>query len=130
MELSKFLSKVIGIYLVIVSAAMLANMGQFLVLANSLMNNEPLMFVTGFFTLIIGILMVVSHSVWEWSWRVMVTIISWLTMLKGMFILFSPGFMYIATQYFPFTVANACITGCIDMFIGLLFIYYGFRREV
>lgn len=70
MDISKFLSKVIGIYLIVVAIAMFVNTHQFMIDVNSLINDAPLMFVTGFFTLILGLLMVVSHNVWQGNWRI------------------------------------------------------------
>lgn len=65
MDISKFLGKGLGVYLLLVSTAFLVNMSQFADLVKHLINDPPLMFVTGFFTLIIGILLVVSHNIWQ-----------------------------------------------------------------
>ena len=93
MDRSKFLSKVIGLYLIIVSAAILTNMQQFITQVNNLVNNAPLMFMTGFCTTIIGLLMVVSHNIWQLSWRFIITFIAWVTLIKGVSIVLYPQYI-------------------------------------
>jgi uncharacterized membrane protein len=63
MDISRFLGKVLGLYFIIVSVAMLVDMNLFAGYVNKLINDEPALFVAGFFTLILGLLMVVSHNV-------------------------------------------------------------------
>src|SRR5579864_9493729 len=90
MDKSKFLSQVIGIYMLIISISMLINMPQFIINIVELINNPSLMFAVGFFTLIPGVLLVVSHNIWEMSWRVLVTLIGWLVLFKAVCIIYCP----------------------------------------
>lgn len=128
MDVSKFLSKAIGIYLIIVSIAMLVNMHQFTVNVNNLVNNAPLMFVTGFFTLILGILMVLSHNIWQWNWRVIITIIAWISLLKGASIILYPQFIDKSTILFIQNINIAYIAAGFDFVLGVLLTYFGFKR--
>lgn len=128
MDVSKFLSKAIGIYLIIVSIAMLVNMHQFIVNVNNLVNNAPLMFVTGFFTLILGILMVLSHNIWQWNWRVIITIIAWISLLKGASIILYPQFIDKSTILFIQNINIAYIAAGFDFVLGVLLTYFGFKR--
>jgi len=128
MGVSKFLSKVIGIYFIIVTIAMFVNMQQFITEVNSLINDAPLMFVTGFFTLIVGLLMVVSHNIWQWNWRVIITIISWLSLIKGASIIFYPQFIDKISMIFIQNFNIAYIAAGFDFAIGILLCYFGFKR--
>jgi hypothetical protein len=129
MNTSTFLSKVLGIYLVLVSSAMLVNMHQFITLINGLMNDAPLLFVIGFFTLILGVIMVVSHNVWEWNWRVVITLIAWMTLLKGACLIFSPAWMHQATDVFLMQDLNVAYAAAgFDFALGMLLMYFGFKR--
>lgn len=127
MDRSRFLAKGLGIYLLIVSLSMLINMQHFTNLIHSLINNMPLMFVTGFFTLIIGILFVLSHNVWQWNWRVIITIIAWLTLIKGASIVLYPQFIDQATVLFTYNTTVSYMTALIDLVLGILLCYFGFR---
>ena len=56
---------------------------QFAELANEFVANPAIVFLSGLFALILGLLMVVSHSVWTADWRAVITVIGWLTLAKG-----------------------------------------------
>ena len=129
MDVSKFLSKVIGIYLLFISIAMLTNMHQFINNVNHLINDAPLMFVSGFFTLIIGILMVVGHNIWQWNWRVIITILGWLALLKGACLILEPRLIDRATIMFMHNTNCAYIAAGIDFVLGVLLLYFGFKSE-
>ncbi len=128
MDISKFLSKVLGLYLVIVTTAMFVNMQQFIINVTNLVNDKPLMLVTAFFTLILGLLMVVSHNIWQWNWRVLITLFAWIALLKGASILVYPQFIDSATQAFLQNTTAAYVAACIDFALGILLCYFGFRR--
>jgi len=128
MDISKFLSKVIGIYLIIVSLAMLINMHQFISYVNSLISDTPVLFVTGVFTLILGLFMVVSHNIWQWNWRVIITIFSWIALLKGASIVLCPQFIDKTTLLFVQNINIAYIAAGFDLIIGILLSYFGFKR--
>jgi hypothetical protein len=129
MNVSKFLSKVIGMYFIIISIAMLSNMNQFINQMNGLIHDEPLIFTTGFFTLILGILLVVSHNIWQWNWRVIITIIAWITLIKGVSIILCPQMMSNITMFFVSHVVVIYIAAVIDFILGVLLCYYGFKRK-
>lgn len=129
MDNSRFLSKAVGIYLIFVSCAMFTNMQQFMTYISSLINNSSLMFVTGFFTLILGILMVLSHNIWQLNWRIILTIISWIVLLKGATIVICPEFIDQVTLLFLQNINFAYLTAGFDLIIGILLCYFGFKHQ-
>ena len=129
MNISKFLSKVIGLYLIIVSIAMLVNMPQFLIYVIKLINDAQSMFVAGFVTLILGLLMVVSHNIWQWHWRVIITIFSWLILIKGASIVIYPEFIDHLSLLFVQNLKIAYIAAGFDLALGILLSYFGFKRS-
>ena len=128
-DISKILSKVIGIYFIIVSTAMLVDMHQFIGYVNELVNNAPLMFVTGFFTIIIGILMVVSHNIWRWNWRIIITFIGWLTLLKGVSIIYYPKFIDKTTALLMQNTTIGYSAASINFALGLLLCFLGWHHS-
>lgn len=127
MDVSKFLSKVIGIYLVLISGAMFFNMHQFNVYLTKLLYDEPLMFSMGFFTLIIGILMVVSHNIWQPRWTIIITLLSWLTLFKGLSMILFPHATDNLTTLFIQSSNIAYSAAGFDLVLGLILVYTGFR---
>lgn len=128
MNTSKFLSKAIGIYFIIVSTALVFRRHEMVSFMNELINNAPIMFYIGFVTLILGILMVVSHNIWEWSWRTIITIIGWIVLIEGVSILFFPQCINEITSFFISHANSLYISAAIDLALGLFLVYRGFKR--
>ncbi|MBW2978366.1 hypothetical protein KY331_05975 [Candidatus Woesearchaeota archaeon] len=38
---------------------------------------------TGYITMLMGLVTVILHNVWVWSWEVAITILGWSTLIKG-----------------------------------------------
>ncbi|HHT0592427.1 TPA: hypothetical protein ACTXXA_000288 [Legionella anisa] len=129
MDKSRFLSKVLGIYLIIVSLAMFANLQQFTIYVQELLKDAPLMLVTGFWTLIIGLLMVVSHNVWQWNWRLLITLIGWIILLKGASMIFYPHYVDRATLVFMQDTNIAYSAAGFELILGIILCYLGFKRS-
>ena len=90
METSIFLAKVIGLVSVISTLAVLIRYKTFLKIEEEAVKSPILVHLSGFFILIIGVLLVVSHQVWTRDWRLVITIIGWLMLLKGSIRMFFP----------------------------------------
>lgn len=82
MDISVFLSKAFGLYLLIVGTGMLIN-PKIKLMFEDIMNDPPLVYVTDFIGLILGILMITIHNVWEADWRLIITLIGWLMLIRG-----------------------------------------------
>ncbi|MEX1997298.1 MAG: hypothetical protein WEA04_01295 [Candidatus Andersenbacteria bacterium] len=90
MEDSIFLAKVIGLFGAISTLAILSRYQQSLAMEESAAKNLVVTYLSGFLILIGGILLVISHQVWTGDWRVIITIIGWLVLLKGVIRIFFP----------------------------------------
>ena len=129
MDTSKFLSKVIGLYFIIITVAMLFNMPQFTNNVTLLIHEAPLMLVTGYIALILGLLMVVSHSIWQWNWRIVITLIAWVILLKGLCIILFPhvieetAIAFLKSSTIQYSIAY------FDLGMGILLSYFGFKRD-
>jgi len=129
MDISRFLARVLGLYMVIISIAMFANMRQFGNLVTALVNDPSLLFTIGFFTLLLGLALVVSHNLWQWNWRIIITIIAWLVVFKGVCLIFHPQYIIDMSNGFLRNQTLAHVVAAIDFIIGLALCYFGFKRE-
>jgi hypothetical protein len=89
MTISNYLGQLWGITIVVVSFSLLLNPDRLEKLVRE-MENEAAMFFWGITTLIIGVAMVLAHNIWVLDWRLSLTLIGWLSILKGLNILFLP----------------------------------------
>ena len=92
MNLSNYLAELWGITIVLVSLALLVKPKRLERLFAEA-ENEVTMFFWGIVSLVIGIAMVLVHNVWVLNWRVVITILGWLSLIKGLDVLFLPGYM-------------------------------------
>ena len=56
-----------------------------------IMSDPGFLIQAGFMNLIIGLTIVVGHNVWDGSWRVVITVVGYLALLKGIVLLAWPG---------------------------------------
>ena len=125
METSIFLAKVIGLVGVISTAAVLIRYNESLDLEEEAVKSPAIAYLGGFAILILGVLLVVSHSVWTFDWRLVITIVGWLVLLKG-----------VGRIFFPSAVRRLIerkrdsrwfLMGEVVVFVvGLYLLYYGF----
>ena len=124
--LSIFLAKTIGLYLVIVSAAFILKANELKPMALDMVRNSSLVMFSGILALIFGILIVVSHNIWVMDWRVIITLLGWLALLKGVMRLFFPEFAMSKMKKCVENNASYTMMMLITLFIGLVLLYFGF----
>lgn len=90
MNITLFLAQALGIYFLIVGFAFAGKEARVRTLIRKMLEDDAVLFLSGFVALILGILMVVSHNVWVMDWRVIITIIGWMALIKGFVIITFP----------------------------------------
>ena len=81
---TRFLSRLLGLYCVVIAVAMLAQRQATIATVGGLLQDRPLMYVLGVLCVFAGLAMVLAHNVWSGgAATVLVTLIGWLTLLKG-----------------------------------------------
>ena len=126
-----FLSKLIGLYSIVVGLAMVAHKQATLRMVGALLQYAPLLYLVGVIALGIGLAMVLGHNVWKGgALPVVVTLIGWLSLLKGLHFLFLPS--AVAVRLF-LGVLHYCqlfyLYVAIDLIIGVYLTYAGFRAK-
>lgn len=125
METSIFLAKVIGLVIVISTAAVFIHYKAFRALEEEAVKSPMIAYLAGFTILILGVLIVVSHSVWTLDWRIVITIVGWLVLLKGAGRIFFPNAVRRLIEKKRdnrwFLLAEIVL-----FLVGLYLLYYGF----
>jgi hypothetical protein len=124
MEISNFLAEIFGFIFIAVSLALLINqkMIKKLFLA---CENEVCLFFSGAISFILGIILIFTHNVWASNWRTIITVLGWLTLIKGSFLLFLPDLSkkwidkFKDKDWLPIALV-------VTVFIGLFLVYLGF----
>ena len=82
--------------------------------------------VIGAFTLILGLLFVQFHNVWTMDWRVLVTIIGWITLIKGSVALLAPSLLIRLSNAYRDSDTLISMQGFIAILFGLYMSYKGY----
>jgi hypothetical protein len=94
-----FLGKLIGVYLVAISIAMLASKSRTLKTLDEMARSGPWMLFSGMVATLAGLAIVLTHDVWSGgALAVAVTLAGWAGLLKGLSLLVVPPQM-MATAY-------------------------------
>ena len=125
MEVTFFLAKGFSIYLVVIGIAMLFNREYYTTAANEMLDHSGLSFFTSIFTLILGIILVLSHNIWTLNWTVVITVLAWLTFLKGILRLLMPAHFSKCMRIYETSCYYYTVT-VLSILVGLYLGCYGF----
>ena len=94
---------------------------------NDLVNNQGLLWVTGLVTFVMGTVMLALYNTWSKSWRVLVTIIGWLAVIKGAVLVLFPQVMTLYVNFLSNTTLT--LSGIYAIVLGGLFLFLGIKRK-
>ena len=94
---------------------------------NDLVNNQGLLWVTGLVTFVMGTVMLALYNTWSKSWRVLVTIIGWLAVIKGAVLMLFPQVMTLYVNFLSNTTLT--LSGIYAIVFGGLFLFLGIKRK-
>jgi len=122
MELSILTSKMIALIYISAGIAALTGKLDFNKIMEDFEKSPALTFMTGFVTLILGMILVTYHNRWTNDWSVLITVIGWAALFKGLMFLAFPRFF----SFFKGWYKNTRLWGIILIVLGSVFGYWGF----
>ncbi len=92
MEITIFLSKALGVYCVIIALTILSNKAMYRSVLKSFASNQALLYLSGFLALGLGLMIVLLHNTWNTGPEVIISLIGWIVLLKGVVRLAFPAY--------------------------------------
>ena len=89
MENSLFLAKFWGWYLIIFFLILSFNPKRIKQIFNDL-RDEKFLFVSSFAAIIVGLLNILFHNIWEPNWKLIITLIGWTSLFLGLALFMFP----------------------------------------
>ena len=83
MDISIFLAKLIVLYLLITGFLCAFRKSEIKTMAKELGSSKSALAVSGEISLIFGLVIAIDHSMWEYSWKGLVTVLGYLMILRG-----------------------------------------------
>jgi len=122
---SLFLAKLLGLYGVIVTVGVLLNQKSYQKVIEDLSKNPALVYLAGIFALFFGLLIILSHNVWA-GWPVIITVMGWLGLIKGIWIIVFPGSFAKVLAYHIKNPAVLTLRLYVFLFLSVALIVLGF----
>jgi hypothetical protein len=128
--MTTFLAKLLGLWVVIAVLSLSLNREASIATLNALFADPALLWVTGAFTTVIGLAIVLVHNRWSGGLLpVIVTIYGWLALLKGVLFLAFPepaqADFFRAMRFDQYFYEYLAVA----LAIGAFFTYEGFKRS-
>jgi hypothetical protein len=129
-ERTRFLSRLIGLYCLLAALMMVMQRERMIAAVTALVQNGPLLLILGVLTVAAGLALVLAHNIWSGgALPVVVTLIGWLTLLKGLLLwLLSPAAaaqFYLQQLHYP---QLFYLYAAVSFVIGVYLTIGGFRR--
>jgi hypothetical protein len=119
---TRMFARVLGPYLVIVTVTAVARGSRMQTVLSEFSSNSVLPWVTGAFVLLSGLVIVALHQHWRGPAAVIVSVLGWLTALKGLFLLTFPqtyiSFADFAVDGLVWWRAGFAVTALIGLYLA------------
>jgi len=125
METSILIAKIIAVIYLSFGFGLLFNNNFYRKQIPKLLENSAFMILAGFMAIILGLLIIEYHNNWVKNWTVIITIIGWIALVKGIFLLAFPRLLKLVKPLFSSDHLFKFLTPLVLLF-GLIFAYFGF----
>ena len=130
---TKYLSKLLGYYSVLVSLSMILHKQATVAIFSRLAAHAGAPFAIGLILIAVGLAMILAHNVWfGGALPVVVTLIGWWSLIKGLLCLFLPVGVIAGLMGGPLYTQYFYVSPVISLLVGLYLIYassFGNREQ-
>ena len=91
METSKLLARIMGPVMIVQAIGIVINFAQFQRMYEEFSKSPSLCYLGGLMAFLLGLLVLQFHNRWEAGWPVLITIVSWIALIKGLILMLFPG---------------------------------------
>ncbi len=126
MTASIFIARLLGPLFLLLGIAMLLKPAHFRAIMEDFLRRPAMIYLAGFFGLLGGIALVLTHNLWVADWRVIITLIGWITIVRALVAVYAPELVAKAA---PALFANRPLLyafEALDLVLGLVMIYFGY----
>ena len=125
METSYLIAKILTVIYLSFGIGLLVNSQYYHDAVQRFLSDKVYLFLGGWIAATLGTIMVNIHNIWVNDWRILITLVSWIVLVKGVLLLAFPSFIKVFdTWYTPRGMRNYILPMVI--ILGFIFGYYGF----
>lgn len=126
---SVFLARLLGPLIAVVGVALLVHPDVYRTMMKEFIRSLALCYLAGFFGLLGGISLVLVHNVWTSDWRIIVTLIGWITIVRAALTLMWPRCVAAIGRRLIQSPQVFTAAAVIDLALGLALSYFGYANS-
>lgn len=126
MDTTIVLARISGIIFLLIGLSFM-NKSYMEAIIDEMGNSKALFWFAGLVLAVLGSVMLGVYSTWSYHWPVLITILGWIALLKGMVIMLFPASWYAFYRKFK-PSGIIMISGVAALISGIILLYQGFVR--
>ena len=123
---SVFIARIFGLCYLIIGAGLIFNRKAFKQIMDDFCKNAALVFYGGVLALVIGIVIIITHNVWVGNWTVIITIIGWAGLIKGIWLIAFPGSVSKFMEAYRKNENLLAVHSIAALVFGIVLTFFGF----
>ena len=126
MQRSIYLAKLIGPIMLVVGLGMLLNGAAYRAVVAQFLQSYALIYLSGVAGMLIGLALVHAHNEWRADWRVIITLLGWLSLIGGIFRTLVPQEVAALGSSLFANAVTLMIAGFVVLVLGGVLSYFGY----
>lgn len=125
MDTSILIARIIAVIYISFGIGLITSKKYYQEQFSKLLNDSTYLILGGIMAIIFGFIITEYHNIWTNDWRVIITVIGWIALAKGVWLIAFPKSVLIFEKVFTSSKLLTVLIPLILLF-GLFFVYYGF----
>ena len=130
MQRSIYLAKLIGPIMLVAGLGMLLNGAAYRAVVAQFLQSYALIYLSGVAGMLIGLALVHAHNEWRADWRVIITLLGWLSLIGGIFRTLVPQEVAAIGSGLFANAVTLMIAGFVVLVLGGVLSYFGYAEII
>lgn len=119
------MARILGPFVAVIGGAVALRADAMTAIVPAFLGDAPLVLITGAFTLALGLVMVAAHQRWNNAAAIVISVLGWLTALRGAVLLLAGDFVGTIAPYVVNAVGALAAVGVATALLGLWLTFVG-----
>jgi hypothetical protein len=121
-----YIAKIAAVLYLSVGISALLNKNYLKKVVEDYVKSPGLAYLGAVSALVLGFILLFIYSEWVWDWKLLITLLGWGAIIKGVFALLFPGALIKLSESLIKMKSLFVLCGVVGIILGLFFGYYGF----
>jgi len=126
MPTSLFIAKLLGPLYAFVGVALFFKRPMFRAILKDFISSPTLIYLAGFMGLLAGLALVLAHNVWVLDWRLVITLVGWIAIMRAVVTMLLPHYIVFAGSRILERPELLLVAAVLNLAIGLTLSYFGY----